>query len=367
MKPERWEHGSELHDFPHDPAPPEASPWEPDGRLMGSGRDGLRALLLHGRNQRGWRRLWLPGYFCQEVAAALGEILPLAAYDDTPLHVSATLPTDLLRPGDVVLWVDFFGLRAGPFACSGLNGVEVIEDYTHDPWAPGAWRSAADWCVASLRKTLPVPDGGVLWSPRGHDLPTAVPVTAQRRLASLEKLAGMHLKNLYLAGHRVEKDAFRALARAGEQCIAAGEVSAMPVWTAELLKTFPVRQWRERRGRNFALLHAGLAVLDGISVLIPSGDGGDDTWPPAQGVPFSCVLVFDTPERREAVRRALIARRVYPAVLWPLEAPALPGIPPAAVDLSRRTLSLNCDMRYTADDMEEVGAIVRECAIGATP
>jgi hypothetical protein len=363
MNSERWEHGSELHSFPYNSVPQEGSPWEAHGLLMGSGRDCLRALLFHGRSRRGWRRLWLPGYFCQEVVAALSEILPLVIYDDTPLQASAVLPTELLHRGDVVLWVNFFGLRSGLFTGSGVNGVEVIEDYTHDPWAPGAWGDTADWCVASLRKTLPVPDGGALWSPRGHELPPAVPVTEERQLASLEKLAGMYLKSLYLAGHRVDKEAFRSLAMAGEANIASGKVSAMPAWTVELLKSFPVRQWREQRSRNFAVLHDGLAGLDGISVLFQSA-GADVTWPPTQGTPFSCILVCGTPERRETVRRALIMRKVYPAVLWPLEVPAVQDIPQAAVDLSRRVLALHCDMRYSADDMEHLVEIVRECATG---
>jgi hypothetical protein len=69
------------------------------------------------------------------------------------------------------------------------------------------------------------------------------------------------------------------------------------------------------------------------------------------------VLVFDDPAVRDRCRTSLIPERIYPAVLWPLEAPVIP-LPEDAVLLSRRILSLHCDFRYTAEDMLRVAAVV---------
>jgi hypothetical protein len=44
---------------------------------------------------------------------------------------------------------------------------------------------------------------------------------------------------------------------------------------------------------------------------------------------------------------------VYPAVLWPLEAPVVP-VEPADVELSRRLLSLHCDFRYSEVDLHRM-------------
>lgn len=364
LNPERWEHGSEFHWLESLPAPADISPWDDGGLLYGSGRDAMLALLQHGRATRGWKRLWLPDYFCQEVAAALATVLPLEIYDDTPLQETPFFDNNAFALGDVVLWVSFFGLRAGPANLVLPKGVELIEDYTHDPWAPGAFASEADWTLASLRKTLPVPDGGALWSLRGHEMPPTSPLSDVRRVASLEKLSAMLLKSLYLQGHAVEKDAFRALALSGEEHIASGDASAMPEWTAQLLNTFPVAEWRRARACNHRALCEAVVGAPGVTILVPSrGPSSEDAeWPPRLACPFSGIAVFDTTERRDQVRRQLIAERIYPAILWSMENPAVPRVSPGALDLSRRMLSVHCDARYSESDMERVGAVItRAC------
>jgi hypothetical protein len=61
----------------------------------------------------------------------------------------------------------------GSFAKDSLPGWEerraasewlLVEDHSHDPFSPWAVGSSADYAFCSLRKTLPVPDGGLLWS-----------------------------------------------------------------------------------------------------------------------------------------------------------------------------------------------------------
>ena len=76
-------------------------------------------------------------------------------------------------------------------------------------------------------------------------------------------------------------------------------------------------------------------------------------------MPFSAVLIFDTTERRNYVNEKLIRSRIYPAILWPLEKPVINGIPDKYMDLSRRILSIHCDMRYNESDMVYVGMQIR--------
>ncbi|MCK4783073.1 MAG: hypothetical protein KAV87_04930 [Desulfobacteraceae bacterium] len=220
----------------------ESSPWDKNGVFWGSGRDAFRALLLHGRAARSWRRLWIPSYFCQEVVLSLMSTgIEVAVYPDNPVEYTNGIDKIEVRPGHVILIVNFFGLRVKKqrpqYEC---QHVEIIEDHTHDPWSTWAWSSNADWCVVSLRKTLPVSDGGVLWSPVGQRLPPVRDVTAERRTASSYKLAAMLLKKLYLEGAPVSKEAYRRLAHFGEQHIASGEASGMAEWTPALLPTFPI-------------------------------------------------------------------------------------------------------------------------------
>jgi hypothetical protein len=353
--PEVWEHGSEFH-LPDSWEQGSArGPWDGRAAFYGSGRDALRALLAHGRETRGWRRLWVPSYFCREVVeAALASGVAVEAYSDNPLEAGPEWGPIAVRRADVVLRVNFLGLRyLGPADEIRRDGVEVIDDHTHDPWSESAFSGVADWCFASLRKTLPLPDGGVLWSPAGHDPMAAAQVTPEHRAASLEKLGAMALKGIYLRGGRIDKEVFRELALAGEARLGGGPVSGMTPWARELMRTFPTEAWRRRRRENYDVLATTLEGLRGATVLKAREN---------RSCPFCVGIVLDSAERRKVVRERLIAGRVYPAVLWPMEAPGTPGVRACDVDLSRRMLALHCDMRYDAGDMQRVAALVREAA-----
>jgi hypothetical protein len=351
-EPEIWEHGSEFHLLDGQAAEQFSGPWDKGGVMFGSGRDALRALLEHGRAARGWKRLWVPAYLCQEVvSAALLTGIEVQAYADNPTESGSGFEAVSGRWGDALLRVNYFGLRhLGEAEELRRQGVEVIDDHTHDPWSESAFSDVADWGVASLRKALPIPDGGVIWSPRGYTPPAPAAVTTEHRTASLEKFAAMTLKKLYLAGHHIDKSVFRELALSGEARLAQGPVSGMPAWTAALMTSFPALEWRSRRRDNHAALAGALAGGNGASVLLPKD---------SRTCPFSAAILFDTAQRCTRVRQKLIAANVYPAVLWPLESPPIPNIRDSDVDLSRRLLSLHCDMRYESADMDRVADVVR--------
>jgi hypothetical protein len=332
------EHGSDLH-LALDTGVLEA-PWcgQPH-TLWGSGRDAMRALLAWGREHHGWRRALVPSFFCQDVVVAIARELPLVAYDDAPGQPApAAVEAD---ERDVVFVVNLHGARtSNPMETRAV----VVEDHTHDPVSPWAFASDADWAVASLRKTLPLPDGGVLWSPRRRPSPPAAAVTSAHAAAAADRLAAMILKRLYLDGGTIVKDDFRRLAVAGEHAIALGDISGICDFSAARLASLPSRAWREARLRNHAAFVAALGELDGVAML-----------PGA----FAATLVFERAEDRERVRAALVEQRIYPAVLWSLETPAVSGIPVEHVELSRRVLSLHCDFRYTPDDLRRVAQAVR--------
>jgi hypothetical protein len=345
---DRWEHGSDFHWPVLDPADAAAPhPWADRAvSFFGSGRDALRALLEHGAAALGWKRVFIPSYFCQEVAAALRVPgVALKAYSDAPGE-EPSWPSDLGK-SDAVLVVNFFGLRAGVDSSQIQNSCAVIvEDHTHDPWSPWTRSSRADFCVASLRKTLPVPEGGVVWSPRGKALPEEPSVTDERQRAADAKRSAMLLKSRYLSGQYVAKDEFRALFLEGESHIASGPVSGMTPATRETLDCFPVAAWREKRRENFEYLSSAIAGIPWLRVLQPQDESR---------TPMSAVIAVDTPARRESVRQKLIEKRIYPAVHWSLEEPVVRGSVPAAhVELSRRILSIHCDARYDESDLSRV-------------
>lgn len=352
VRPSRkWEHGSNFHWLHFNPVALQTpSPWRETAVYTGSGRDAIRLLLTDGMAQRGWRRLWVPSYFCQEVVSSISSSgIEIRRYPDNPLRPIPAQP-GALEPGDVFFVVNYFGLRSRP-RLPETPGVAVVEDHTHDPWSHWAFNSSADYCVAALRKTLPIPDGAVLWSPRGAALPAAPASTPTRQAASADGLAAMVLKRRYLEGHRVEKRMFLELARQAERNIAAGEISGISTFSAVTLPTLPIAPWRVARRRNHQRLREQLASIPWLTVLSGDGDGS---------CPFIGIVVCDTAARCQHIRHGLIAGDVYPPVLWPLEDRPLPEIPPADRALSTRLVLVHCDMRYSDDDMDRVAALIVE-------
>lgn len=352
--PERWEHGSDFH-WPVFPLASDSGSVGHPATFYGSGRDALRALLSRGRQAHNWHRFLVPDYFCQEVVASLLSLgLPIQTYADNPSCAGPNLDQARLSSGDAVLIVNYFGLRERPELGSLPSGVAVVEDHTHDPYSEWARLSTATYCLASLRKTLPVPGGGVLWSPQGMSLPLAPPPTSVCELGFLRRLVGMVLKDLYLGGHAVEKETFRQLLLAGEGDLAIGDISGMPCWANDLLRTLPIEDWRDRKRDNYRQFAALTAGCPSYVLLAPA--------PYSKACPFSLVLLFDTPDRRDQVRRYLIQKRVYPAILWSLEEPVVSDISSETEDFSRRMLSLHCDMRYGPQDIERLADLLR-CAL----
>jgi hypothetical protein len=357
------EYGSDQHwiDLAEEPRPGAASevPWGPDAPLFGSGRDAMRVLVAWGMSEHGWRRILLPSYYCQEMPAALQELVPLGlqlrAYPDTPDDPEPAIADIAIEPGDVVVVANQLGTRRPPAALEDLAGrAVVVEDHSHDLAAPWALRSQAHYAIASLRKTLPLPDGGVAWSPRGLPLPPEPELSEEHASAAFARLTGMVLKARYLAGEDIPKATFLAQSRSGADRIAEGPPSGIAIVSREILPTLPIAAWRQRRRRNFRALLSALGPLGTARAFQPVPGG----------TPYALTLVFESAERRDHVRQALIDADVYPAILWTLDDPAVAGIPAEHVDLSRRVLSIHCDHRYGTADMLRVAEIVKPLLAG---
>jgi hypothetical protein len=138
MRPDaRIEYGSDHHWVEMAGGPRRIAarefPWGNDAVLFGSGRDAMRVLVEWGIREQGWRRIWLPSYYCQEVPAALLELAPrgltLRAYPDSPDDREPGIGRVQLEPGDVVLVANQLGTRRQPAALAEVaRRAVIIED-----------------------------------------------------------------------------------------------------------------------------------------------------------------------------------------------------------------------------------------------
>ena len=311
--------------------------------------DGRQALIDLYRSQ-GWQRLWVPEYFCYDVIASLKEAgLNLCFYVDYPVNddiINNLNVNDNLnfRYGDAILRVNYFGMRS----CRSPEKlmVPVVEDHTHDLIGGWAMNSHADWCIASLRKTLPIPEGGMLWSPVGLKLPQAPAVSEENEKIAAVRWEAMRLKSRYLAGENVDKAAFRAGFVDTEDYFDRAEVCALDKESQRYLKTFDVREWYNRKRENWELLCD--IKGEGMKVLRPESMGC---------YPFSLVLVFTSGYDRDRVRKVLIEKQIYPAILWSIpHCPANGNI----FQFAKGMLSIHCDARYTKEEILQMKSVIEK-------
>lgn len=308
--------------------------------FLANGRQCLDVLVAREK----WNRMWLPEYFCYEVVDYLRSIpgLELAFYHDYPGcdDEEAVRALDF-REGDVLLRVNYFGMRNWR-SKEGIP-VPVIEDHTHDligSWASG---SDADWCIASLRKTLPLPEGGMLWSPKGNDIGHVPASTELNEAVASERWSAMDLKTRFLDGEDVSKEEFRKIYIGTEDEVGKMPVCALDSRSLGFLADFDIKAWYEAKQLNIKALAGHLAGR--IRPLGPEGEGCNM---------FSFAMNV---EDRAAVKARLVGKSVYPAILWELP----DSVEGPAAEFSGTMLSVHCDGRYSEDDMAEMSNRIKSC------
>lgn len=310
-------------------------------RYYANGRLAIGELI----SQEKWKRIWIPAYFCYEVIDYIKTTgIQIKLYNDFPLvnnedPVLRTLP---FEHGDVLLRINYFGLRN--FRSNSGISVPVIEDHTHSLISDWALNSDADWCIASIRKTLPIPAGGILWSPKHRKLPEQLAPSVECELMSDIRYSAMALKSRYLECGG-DKSVFRQKYIYSEQMIDSLVHSGIDTHSFIISSNLDLNKWTECRIRNWKKIVAMLSRR--VTILQPTEI---QDWHP-----FSIIIYCSSAQDCSMLRQHLIDNNVYPAVLWHMPDDSEFQ---SARDFSNRMLSLHCDARYNDNDIVQLCRII---------
>lgn len=324
---------------------------DPDPALAGprfaSGRAALRAIAERAAEARGVRDVLVPEYVCGSVPEAIRaaglEVTPYAIGDRLSPDPATLIEAAGSGPDRAVLLVDYFGLvDLEPLARSLRDagaGCTIVCDQVQALFAIGSVPSA-DYEFASLRKWLPAPDGAPVL-PYGCVAPAG---DGESAWASAKAFALLLKHDAEAAG--VPDDVWLGYLDAAERMLDASEAAgdAMSDASKRIHASVDMDAVAAARIANFRHLEAGLAPL-GLPPVLPLKDGM---------VPLAYPVL--TP-RRDALRAALAAARVFAPVHWPM--PARPG-PGAASRLWTDELSLPIDQRYGPVEMDRIIAVFKE-------
>jgi hypothetical protein len=344
------EWGSEFHWSGIPEAPFLA--WTQPHTWFASGRDALLAIWRQRQNSLPAATLFVPDYFCADITAHWRTAgISVALYADDPRWPVPDWASLTPQPGDMVLAMNYFGVRdmqAWYDWHRQHDAVILVEDHSHDPVAHAALHSQADYAFASVRKTFPVPDGAILWSPRQHALPPEPEGTNWS--ASGLKLAAMLWKREYLDQPVPDphlKQVFRSLQVAGETDLAASAQQRIAPWSRALVAQGVPLAWRRQRAHNVQHFLEQIAGQSFVTPLFRQ-------WP-AGHCPFGAILVCATPAHRDLLRARLIEAAIYVAVHWPQESDASER----ARSLAQRILTIPMDQRYDAQDVQHMASVVQ--------
>lgn len=304
----------------------------PSARYLANGRQCMELLIRD--NQ--WKRIWIPAYFCYEVIESIKKTgIEIVYYNDYPLAYDKEIITRLaFEEGDVLFRVNFFGMRE--FRTNKYIPVPVIEDHTHDLLSHWALYSDADWCIASLRKFLPMAEGGMVWSPKNRALPNCFPTLDNQQLAD-ERWKAMEWKKEYLEGKNIKKDSFRAIYLSTEEELENVGYSCIDNRGLKYVQQLDINAWNNAKRNNWKILRTNLSTL--VDILVPEDESCTS---------FSLVLKLRNQEERDKVRMLMIENQIYPAILWNVPE----SISGEIVGFSQTMLSVHCDGRYTPSDIQ---------------
>lgn len=303
---------------------------QPHVAAYASARAALATLLEF----RGIRRLWLPAYACEALAAA-GRSCDLLWYGvDLRLDPDLVLLAEEVRAGDAVLLIAFFGrppCAAVRTLAAKRPDVLWIEDRAQCIEPPAsAW---SDVVLYSPRKVIGVGEGGVMVGTGPLPVPSrpARPGSSQAQQERRRDLQGLHPERWF--------PVFQAQEAAMEP-----DAAAMSPETFAILTRVPLAPLTAARRRNSALLVAALPDL----ILRPCRSG--DSAPLA--VPIRIA-------RRDAVAAVLAARRIFCACHW-ARLPSDPAMFSIAGRLSTQMLSLPCGHDCTPSDIRRIVQALRD-------
>jgi dTDP-4-amino-4,6-dideoxygalactose transaminase len=288
-------------------------------------------------------KIWLPSYLCGVVLdafAASGSRANFYAVG-ADLNISEDAWLEEVETGDMVVFIDYFGFNAWDrFGQQAEErGAWVVEDACQ-AMLNFHFSEYADYVIASPRKFIGVPDGGILMAQDGASLPPEklLPPPQEWWLDAL-KASQLRAEFDRHGGDRQWFELFRKTDHHGPT-----EPRSMSELSSLLLDhAMDYQGIAEFRRRNFRWLAAALpdfALFHELSVdAVPLG--------------FPVRLC-----ERDRVRQSLFDREIYPPVHWPIQ-DIVPAEFQSSHRLAQEIMTLPCDQRYSLEDMKRLGQVFK--------
>lgn len=312
----------------------------PHAYYYASGRAALYQILRS--ISKNGTKVWLPDWLCSSVVDAVRR----AGYQYAHYNLDDNYQVDVqllekvgVADGDLVIIINYFGLLNTAVCSKKVKGkyphAIIIEDDVQAYWFFEEQENEyADFRFTSLRKALPIPDGGIVRSK--YRMPIVI---GENTFAPLKFKAGTMKLN---RGAGIKDEDYLRLFEEGERLIDDNYDSRMSTVSQSLYDVVNVKEAKIRRKNNAAYLIKGLEAIN-IHPIIEVSDSV---------TPLFIPIYLNN---RNGVRKQMFQHEIFCPVHWPLEGMKLK----LGAEMAEHELSLIIDQRYTEDDMDQILEIIK--------
>jgi len=313
-----------------------------EGYLYSSGRAALYNILKFiEKSRKNIKTLYLPDYLCHSIVdTAKKTSLELVFY---PLADNLVIDKikfeELYQANAAILLINYFGLQSLRNPIAYLRNLDknvcIIEDNVQSFFSMFE-DSDADFRFTSFRKTLPVPDGGLVKSNYKMPVPEKINTFAQY------KAAGGILKT-FRKYDCFDDELYLKFLEIGEDGIDDNLDKKISNLTIDLFSGIDIQRVSILRKCNASQIVKGLKSMN-LNPLLPYKECN---------VPLFIPIWL---ENRDIVRLKFLQNQIFCPVHWPLTDSTRSLS--KTEDMAKHELSIIVDQRYSLDDMNRILEVI---------
>ena len=308
-----------------------------------TGRAAIEALLVYLKEQ-GKKKVWLPGYDCSSVldsAKRAGVVIELYKVD-RELNIDVSVFEKLQRD-DILYLVNFFGKPESPNTLNLVRDAQkkdvvIVEDLTLGLLSAGNNVGFGDYVIGSVRKWLPITDGGFVASLMS--LPEFKKEQASNDY-TFYYFAAQIMKDSYLKDTSLDKQQFLDISNEGMKALFSDyTIREMSAVAKKVTDATDFNKVASERYDNYEYLYQLLSDISELKLMVTPVEGM---------VPLGMVICVGD---RDDLFKFLIQNNIYCNIHWRENEST--KLFEDADYLSKHCLTIPCDQRYSHEHMDYI-------------
>ncbi len=315
--------------------------------LFYAGRYAIKHVIFCILEHKDIDHIWLPNYYCPYVKNWLEqEFSTIKYYDIDPFDATDAIEWSLFSPNDLVIANNFWGVKENKIP-KGERPI-VIEDHSHGWLSKGCIESNADFCIASLRKTLPIPLGGIAWKPLmgSCDIPLKslknriIDTKINPMLKSWDLIENAMETKATCANEKEKIDFLLGYSQGETLLRNTQEIVPLSAKHEAMIREGLFKDFNAYKRANLTFILKTLASSQTFKVITSD-----------KNISFGLLLAFKEWELFTNFKQFLITNMIYPAELWPQN---------RIGQEFKFLLNIHVDFRYNEEDLEYMSETINQ-------